>query len=59
MSKRGVFSGLYFPVFGLNTEIYAVNLRIQSKNSVFGHSLRSDKHHIFRKHENKSTQKLL
>ena len=35
----------YFPVFGLNTEIYGVNLRIQSeyrkmrtrKNSVFGH----------------------
>ena len=39
----GVFSGPYFPVFVLNTEIYAVNLRIQSeyeeiqtrKNSVF------------------------
>ena len=35
----------YFPVFGLNTEIYEVNLRIQSEyrkirtrnNSVFGH----------------------
>ena len=25
------FSGPYFPVFGLNTEIYSVNLRIQSK----------------------------
>ena len=25
------FSGPYFPVFGLNTEIYPVNLRIQSK----------------------------
>ena len=45
MSKYGVFSGPYFPVFGLNTEIYSVNLRIQSayrklrtrKNSVFGH----------------------
>ena len=24
MSKYGVFSGLYFPVLGLNTEIYAV-----------------------------------
>ena len=44
MSKYGVFSGLYFPVFGLNTEIYSVNLRIQSeyriirtrKNSIFG-----------------------
>ena len=45
LSKYGVFSGPYFPVFGLNTEIYGVNLRIQSeyrkmrtrKNSVFGH----------------------
>ena len=45
----GVFSCSYFPVFGLNTEIYGVNLRIQSeyrkiqtrKNSVFGHSSRS------------------
>ena len=25
------FSGPYFPVFGLNTEIYSVNLRIQSE----------------------------
>ena len=29
MSKYGVFSGPYFPVFELNTEIYNVNLRIQ------------------------------
>ena len=44
VSKYGVFSGPYFPVFGLNTEIYGVNLRIKSKyrklwtrkNSVFG-----------------------
>ena len=44
-TRHGVFSGLYFPVFGLNTEIYEVNLRIQSeygkiptrKNSVLGH----------------------
>ena len=49
VSKYGFFSGLYFPVFGLNTEIYRVNLRIQSKyrkirtrkNSAFGHFLRS------------------
>ena len=41
---------MYFPVFGLDTEIYEVNLRIQSgyrkirirKNAVFGHFLRSD-----------------
>ena len=28
VSKYGVFSGPYFPVFGLNTGIYFVNLRI-------------------------------
>ena len=47
-------SGPYFPVFGLNTEIYSLNLRIQSeyrkirtrKNSVFGHFSRSE---IFQK----------
>ena len=31
MSKYGVISGPYFPAFGLNTEIYGVNLRIQSE----------------------------
>ena len=44
-SEYGVFCGPYFSVFGLNTEIYGVNLRIQSeyrkirtrKNSAFGH----------------------
>ena len=49
MSKYGVISGQYFPVSGLNTEIYGVNLRIQSKygkirtrkNSVFEHFSRS------------------
>ena len=47
--KYGVFSGPYFTVFWLNTEIYRLNLRIQSKygkiqtrkNSVFGHFSRS------------------
>ena len=47
VSKYGVFSGLHFPVFGLNTEIYGVNLRIQSEyrktrtrnNSVIQHIL--------------------
>ena len=51
MSKYGVFSGPYFPVFGLNTKIYGVNLRIQSecrkirtrKDSVFGHVSRIGK----------------
>ena len=52
MSKYGVISGLYFPVFGLNTEIYFVDLllhiqseyrKIQTRNnSVFGHFSRSD-----------------
>ena len=44
------FSGPCFPVFGLNTEIYSLNLRIQSecrkirtrKSSVFGYFSRSD-----------------
>ena len=31
MSKYGVFSGPYFPVLGLNTEIYGVNFHIQSE----------------------------
>ena len=43
------FSGSYFPAFGLNTEIYGVNLGIQSdyrkirtrKNFVYGHFSRS------------------
>ena len=47
VSRYGVFSGLYFLVFGLN--IYSVNLHIQSeyrkirtrKNSVFGNFSRS------------------
>ena len=51
MSKYGFFSGPYFPVFRLNTEIYSVNLRIQSKyrkirtrkKSVFGHFSRSER----------------
>ena len=30
VSKYGVFSGPYFPVFGLNTEIYSVKFRIKS-----------------------------
>ena len=45
VSRYGVLSGLSFPVFGMNTEIYAINLQIQSKywkirtrkNSVFWH----------------------
>ena len=31
LSKYRVIRGPYFPVFGLNTEIYGVNLRIQSE----------------------------
>ena len=45
LSKYGVFSGSYFPGFGLNTRIFSVNRGTQSeyreirirKNSVFGH----------------------
>ena len=50
VSKYGVFSGPYFPAFGLNTERYSIRIRIQPecekirtrKNSVFGHFLRSE-----------------
>ena len=35
VSKCRVISGPYFPVFGLNTEIYAVNLSIHSENRKF------------------------
>ena len=49
MFKYGVLSGPHFLVFGLNTEIYRVNLHIQSryrkirsrKNSIFRHFPRS------------------
>ena len=45
-----VYTPHYFLIFGLNTEIYSVNLRIQTKyrkiqtryNSLFGHFSRSD-----------------
>ena len=53
--KCEVFSGLYFPTFGLNTERYRVSLRIQSdggkirtqKDSVFGHFWRSGRKQSF------------
>ena len=35
MPKYEVFSGLYFPTFGLNTETYFVSFRIQSYLPVF------------------------
>ena len=59
VSKYRIFSGPYFPAFGLNTERYGVSLRIQPvcekirtrKNSVFGHFSRGDEepnlHDIF------------
>ena len=55
VSKYGVISGPYFPVVGPNTEIYYVNLRIQSKyrkigtrnNTIFGHFSRSEIDNIF------------
>ena len=50
VSQCGVISGPYFPVFGMNTEIYGVNLHIHSEyrkirtrnNFVFGHFPRSE-----------------
>ena len=38
------FSGSYFPVFELNTEIYSVRMRenADQNNSEYGHILRSD-----------------
>ena len=33
MSRSGGFSGPYFPVFGVNTEIYRVTTRINSEYS--------------------------
>ena len=36
VSKYGVFSCPFFPVFGLNTETYRVNLRIQPKYRKYG-----------------------
>ena len=36
MSKYGVFSGPYSPLFGLNTEIYFENLRIQPDTVKYG-----------------------
>ena len=46
VSKYGGFYGLYFPVFGLNTEIdsvFSLNTRKYGpgKNSIFGYFLRS------------------
>ena len=54
MCKYGDFSGPYFPIFGLDTKIYRVNVCIQSKygkirirkNSVFGHFSRCEKRNI-------------
>ena len=60
VSKYGVFSGPYFPAFGLNTERYFVSLRIQSewgkirtiKNSAFGQFSRSELFHQSTKAQN-------
>ena len=56
MSEYEVFSGPYFSGFAWNTEIYGVNLRIQSeyrkirtrKNSVFGYFLVSSCAKLYR-----------
>ena len=68
MPKYGGFSGPYFPVFGLNTEIYSVFSQNTGsyrpeKNSIFSHFSRSepvsqdvrnfeDKHTPFRELQN-------
>ena len=36
VTKYGVFSGLYFPLFGLNSDIYTVNVRIQLDTRKYG-----------------------
>ena len=52
VSKYGVISGPHFPIFGLNTDTYEENLRIQSEyrkiqtrnTSVFGHISLQSRH---------------
>ena len=59
--NKEFFSGSYLPVLGLDTEIYSVDIRIQSdyrkirtrKNSVFGHFSRSVKLHYMLPHAKK------
>ena len=36
VSKYGVFSGSYFPAFGMNTEGYRISLPIQPKYGKYG-----------------------
>ena len=44
VSNYGVFSGLYFPAFGLNTERYGVWMRenMDQNNSEYWHFSRSE-----------------
>ena len=59
VSKYGVFSGPYIPVFELNTERYVVSLGIQCEcgqirtreNSVLGHFSRSARVEKYNKNE--------
>ena len=47
VSKCGVFSGTYFPVFGLNTEIYGVYGKIRTRQiSVSGQFSRSEEYAV-------------
>ena len=49
MSKYGVFSGPYFPAFGLSRQIYYVNPRIQSEYGKYGpEKLYLDTFHIMK-----------
>ena len=58
VSKYGDFSGPYFPVFGLSTEIYGVNLRIQSDSRKIGTKKKSLFGPFSRSGEQKKAQKV-
>ena len=65
VSEFGVFSGMYFPVFGLNMVINIVHLRIQykyektgtRKNFISGLFARSGCCEIIQSNETKKTSK--
>ena len=66
VSKYGNFFSPYFPVLGLNTEIYGVNLRIQfdyrkirKKKSVFGPFSRSGEQKMVQKVSKEGCKKVL
>ena len=49
MSKHGVISGPYFPIYGVNLRIHSEYRKILTKdNSVFGHFSRSERYQDFK-----------